>query len=336
MKGAAGVMRQKIFEILLEESDYISGEEISERLGVSRTAVWKHIKALKEDGYQIEAVPRKGYTLKNRVDKLLKTEITAELQTIKWSKDNIYTYGSVDSTNIIAKKFAAEGKPEGTFVIAEEQTKGKGRMGRDWSSPYGKGIWFSFILRPEILPVRASEITFVISVGIREGIKRYTGKDVKIKWPNDILLDQKKIVGILTEISAEIERINYIVAGIGINANQDLEDFPEELQQKATSLKICTSKEIDRNKLLRFIIEELEKMYITYVEKGFAEILSIWEKHNITLGKRVKAVTFDSEINGLAEKIDEQGYLVIKDDQGKEHKVVAGDVSLRREDGSYI
>ena len=137
-------------------------------------------------------------------------------------------------------------------------------------------------------------------------------------------------------ISAEIERINYIVAGIGINANQDLEDFPEELQQKATSLKICTSKEIDRNKLLRFIIEELEKMYITYVEKGFAEILSIWEKHNITLGKRVKAVTFDSEINGLAEKIDEQGYLVIKDDQGKEHKVVAGDVSLRREDGSYI
>lgn len=329
-------MKQKIFEILLEEDNHISGEEISDRLGVSRTAIWKHINALKEDGYEIEALPRKGYLLKNRVKKLLKTEIVSELKTNFWKKENIFTYDQVDSTNIIAKKFAREGKGEGLIVVAEQQVKGKGRMGREWISPYGKGIWFSVILRPEIPPARASEITFVIAVGIMEGIKRYTGRDVKIKWPNDILLENKKIVGILTEISAEIERINYIIAGIGINANQDIEDFPEELRQKASSLKMIINNEVDRNKLLRFIIEDLEKIYYTYKEDGFGKILNIWKENNVTLNKRVKAITFDSEIVGMAERVDEEGYLIIKDDHGKEHRIIAGDVSLRKEDGSYI
>lgn len=329
-------MKQKIFKILLEEKEYLSGEEISERLGVSRTAVWKQINALKEDGYIIEAIPRKGYLLKNRVDKLLKTEIITELNLKYWDKENIYTYDQVDSTNTIAKKLAGEGKEEGTFVIAEEQTKGKGRMGRDWISPYGKGIWVSFILKPEILPVRASEITFVVAVGIMEGIKKYINKDVKIKWPNDILLDGKKIVGILTEISAEVERINYIVAGIGINANQEISDFPMEIREKATSLKINTGKIINRNELLRKIIEEMEKTYFLYKKEGFNKILDLWKENNITLGKRVKAITFDGEIIGIAERIDDEGYLIIKDDEGKDNKILAGDVSLRNEDGSYI
>ena len=329
-------MKQKIFKILSEENNYVSGEEISERLGVSRTAVWKHINALKEDGYEIEAVPRKGYLLKNRLRKLLKTEIITELNTKHWNKDNIYTYEQVDSTNIIAKKMAREGKEEGTIVVAEQQLKGKGRMGREWISPYGKGIWFSIILRPEIPPAKASEITFVVAAGIMQGIKRYTGKDVKIKWPNDILLDNKKIVGILTEISAEMERINYVVPGIGINANQDPEDFPEEIRERASSLKVLTDKEIDRNKLLRFIIEDLEKIYYTYKEDGFEKILKIWTDNNVTLGKRVKAIFFDSEIVGVAERIDGEGYLIIRDDYNKEHRILAGDVSLRKEDGTYV
>lgn len=329
-------LKQKIFEILLEKGTSISGEEISERVGISRTAVWKHINALKEDGYEIESIPRKGYLLKTRTAKLLRTEILAGLHTRVWDKEHIYTYDQVDSTNILAKKMAAEGKPEGTFVIAEEQTKGKGRMGRDWSSPHGKGIWFSFVLRPQIPPVRASEITFVIAVGVMEGIRRYSGREVKIKWPNDILLDQKKLVGILTEISAEIERINYIVAGIGINANQDIEDFPEEIRSKATSLKLATAKEVNRNRLMALVIEELERIWILYQEEGFSAILRLWEVHNITLGKRVKAISFDKELVGLAEKIDQEGYLIIRDDLGQEHRIVAGDVSLRKEDGSYI
>lgn len=329
-------MKQKIFKILLEAKEHLSGEEISEKLGVSRTAIWKHINALKEDGYDIEAVPRKGYLLKNRVDKLLKTEIITELNLKYWNKENIFTYDQVDSTNIIGKKFAAEGKEEGTFIIAEEQTKGKGRMGREWVSTYGKGIWLSFILRPEIVPVRASEITFVIAVGIMEGIKKHIKKEVKIKWPNDILLEGKKIVGILTEISAEMERINYIVAGIGINANQDLEDFPEEIRFKATSLKINTGKHINRNQLLREIIQEMERVYYIYINEGFKKILDLWKENNITLGRRVKAITFEGEIIGIAEKIDDEGYLIIKDDNGKENKILAGDVSLRNEDGSYF
>lgn len=329
-------LKQKIFKMLLEEKEYISGEEISERLGVSRTAIWKHINSLKEDGYEIEAVPRKGYILKYRPDKLIGTEIVTELNLKKWDKNNVYTYDQVDSTNTIAKKLANEGKEEGTFVIAEEQLKGKGRMGREWVSPHGKGIWVSFILRPEILPVHASEITFVIAVGIMEGIKKYTGHDVKIKWPNDILINGKKIVGILTEISAEMERINYIVAGVGINANQNVDDFPEEIKIKATSLKIATGKNINRNELLRKIIEEMENIYFLYKKKGFERILEIWEQNNITLGRRVKAITFDGEIVGYAEKIDKEGYLIIRDDSGKENKILAGDVSLRNEDGSYF
>jgi BirA family biotin operon repressor/biotin-[acetyl-CoA-carboxylase] ligase len=329
-------VKQKVFKILLEAKDHLSGEEISERLGVSRTAIWKHINALKEDGYDIEAVPRKGYLLKNRVDKLLRTEIITELNLKHWNKENIYTYDQVDSTNIIGKKFAAEGKEEGTFIIAEEQTKGKGRMGRDWVSPYGKGIWLSFILRPEIIPLRASEITFVIAVGIMEGIKKHINKEVKIKWPNDILLDGKKIVGILTEISAEMERINYIVAGIGINANQDIEDFPEDIRVKATSLRLNTGKYINRNELLRELIEEMERIYFIYKNEGFKKILEFWKENNATLGRRVKAITFDGEITGVAERIDDEGYLIILDDQGNENKILAGDVSLRNEDGSYF
>lgn len=329
-------MKQKVFKILLDAKEHLSGEEISERLGVSRTAIWKHINALKEDGYDIEAVPRKGYLLRNRVDKLLRTEIITELNLKHWDKENIYTYDQVDSTNIIGKKFAAEGKEEGTFIIAEEQTNGKGRMGREWVSPYGKGIWLSFILRPEIIPLRASEITFVVAVGIMEGIKKYINKEVKIKWPNDILLDGKKIVGILTEISAEMERINYIVAGIGINANQDLEDFPEDIRVKATSLKLNTGEYINRNELLREIIQEMEKIYYIYKEEGFKKILELWKANNITLGRRVKAITFEGEIIGVAKKIDDEGYLIIVDDKGKENKILAGDVSLRNEDGSYF
>ena len=329
-------LKQKIFKMLLEEKEYISGEEISERLGVSRTAIWKHINSLKEDGYEIEAVPRKGYILKYRPDKLIGTEIVTELNLKKWDKNNVYTYDQVDSTNTIAKKLANEGKEEGTFIIAEEQLKGKGRMGREWVSPHGKGIWVSFILRPEILPVHASEITFVIAVGIMEGIKKYTGHEVKIKWPNDILIDGKKIVGILTEISAEMERINYIVAGVGINANQNVDDFPDEIKFKATSLKIATGKNINRNELLRKIIEEMENIYFLYKEQGFEKILEIWKLNNITLGRRVKAITFDGEIIGWAEKIDKEGYLIIRDDSGKENKILAGDVSLRNEDGSYF
>lgn len=329
-------MKNKIFKILLEEENYISGEEISDLLGISRSGVWKHINSLKEDGYDIEGIPRKGYMLKNRVDKLLLTEIITELNLKHWKKENIYTYDTVDSTNIIAKKNAGEGKEEGSFFIAEEQTKGKGRMGRDWSSLRGKGIWFSFILRPEIMPTKASEITFVIAVGIMEGIKKQINKDIKIKWPNDILLDGKKIVGILTEISAEMERINYIIAGVGINVNQNIEDFPEDIRNKATSLKINTGESVNRNELLRNIIEEMERVYFFYKKEGFGVIIDIWKNNNITLGRRVKAITFDSEIIGFAERIDDEGYLIIKDDAGKENKILAGDVSLRNEDGSYF
>ncbi len=329
-------MKQKIFNILAEEKDYISGEKISASLGVSRTAVWKQINSLKDEGYEIESVPKKGYLLKKRPDKVLATEIINGLNLQEWSKDNIFIYEQVDSTNIIAKRMAAQGQAEGSFIIAEEQIKGRGRMDRNWLSPSGKGVWISFILRPEILPVKASEITFVVAAGIMEGIKAHTGQDVKIKWPNDLLLNSKKICGILTEISAEIERVKYIVAGVGINVAQEPEDFPPEIREKASSLERESGQKINRNQLIKSIIEEMERIYFLYKREGFEKVLDIWRANNITLGRRVKAITREEEIIGLAEKIDQEGFLIIRDDQGNEHKIIAGDVSLRNEDGSYI
>lgn len=329
-------MKQKIFNILAKEKDYISGEKISASLGVSRTAVWKQINALKDEGYEIESVPKKGYLLKKRPEKILATEIINGLSLKHWDRDNIYTYEQVDSTNIIAKRMAAQGQAEGSFIIAEEQIKGRGRMDRNWLSPSGKGVWISFILRPDILPMKASEITFVVAVGIMEGIKAHTGLDVKIKWPNDLLLNNKKICGILTEISAEIERIKYIVAGVGINVAQKKEDFPDEIKEKASSLERELGQKINRNQLIQNVIEEMERVYFLYREEGFEKILDIWRVNNITLGRRVKAITREEEIIGLAEKIDSEGFLIIREDQGKTHKIIAGDVSLRNEDGSYI
>lgn len=329
-------MKQKVFNILLDQKDYISGEKISQELGVSRTAIWKQINALREEGYEIDSLSKRGYLLKKRPNKLLATEIISGLELKHWNPNNVYTYEQVDSTNTIAKKMASQGQEEGSFIIAEEQLKGKGRMGREWLSPQGKGIWISFILRPDILPMQASQITFVVVAGILQGIKKYTGAQVKIKWPNDLLLNRKKITGILTEISAEIERINYIIAGVGINVGQEPEDFPPEIRERASSLEAETGEEINHNKLVQTIISEMEKVYFLYKEEGFEEILKIWRENNITLGRRVRAITMDGQIKGLAENIDQEGFLIIKEDSGEVHKIMAGDVSLRNEDGSYI
>lgn len=328
-------MKNKILKILDASQDYISGEDISDKCGISRTAIWKHINTLKEEGYQIDSQPRVGYKLLKRPDALLDIEILTGLDTIKWGKEELYTFEEIDSTNIYAKKLASTGKPEGTVVVAEEQTLGKGRLGRKWESPRGKGIWLSFILRPPILPAQAPKITFVVAVGMVRALKKALNIEAKIKWPNDILINKKKVCGILTEISAEIERINYIVVGIGVNAQQNIEDFPPEFRDKATSLKIASSQKVSRVKILQCILEEMEYTYNFYLNKGFAGIINLWREYSITLGEEIKVITHEEEIFGTAIDVADDCCLLVKDESGRIHKIIAGDVSLRKANGEY-
>ncbi|SMB93463.1 BirA family transcriptional regulator, biotin operon repressor / biotin-[acetyl-CoA-carboxylase] ligase [Desulfonispora thiosulfatigenes DSM 11270] len=323
-------MKNKILNIISSSAEYISGEEISNKYGVSRTAIWKHINALKQEGYQIESFPRKGYKLIQRPDILLENEVLTNLNTSKWGKEKFYFLNEVDSTNNYAKKLASEGKPEGTVIVAEEQSAGKGRLSRKWISAKGKGIWTSFILRPNILPNFAAQITLVMAVGMIKALEKNLGVSAKIKWPNDILINDLKVCGILTEMSAEIDRINYVIVGIGLNVNQSNDDFPDEIQDSATSLKICLGKEIKRVQMLQVILEEIEKVYNLYLEKGFSEILDEWKNNSCTLGQEVIVKMPKEIIEGMAIDIDSGGCLIVKDKENIIHKIIAGDVLVRK------
>jgi len=308
--------------------EFVSGEEISRSLSLSRTAVWKHIQSLKDDGYVIEAVSRRGYRLIKLPDKLLSSEIGYKLKTTLFDK-NIYHFDEIGSTNDVANGAALKGAPEGTLFVAEKQVKGKGRLGRRWVSPSG-GIWFSMILRPEISPIDASKITILAGVAAAKAIEVETGLKVQLKWPNDILVDGKKVAGILTEMSAEADKINFVVVGLGINVNFDTRVFPEELRDKVTTLKDELGAEVDRVILLKTVLKEFEKVYFSLKEDGFKKVLLEWKNICGMLGKRVKISTLDGEIEGKALDIDEHGGLLLKLFSGEMRTIYSGDVVIKK------
>ncbi|MDF2568605.1 MAG: birA [Sporomusa sp.] len=321
-------MRTAILELLKHNSgQYISGEDISHTLKVSRTAVWKHIRALKLDGYSIEAHPRLGYALRQNTDRLLPAEIKAQLTSTVLGRE-IHYYSELDSTNNEAKKLAVNGCPEGTIVVAEAQVTGRGRLARGWFSPHGKGIWLSVVLRPPFSPMDAAKCTLMAAVGVNRAINAVTGAGCGIKWPNDILWQGRKVVGILTEMSAEIDAINHIVIGMGINVNIEEQEFPSEIAATATSLAVAAGSQVSRVKLLTAILSELEAVYNTVKDMGFAPVLADWKSQSITLGQQVDVHGFDRSFTGLAIDIDADGALLIKTPQGIE-RVMAGDVSIR-------
>lgn len=321
-------MRSTILELLRNTAGkYISGEEIAKKLQVSRTAVWKHIRELKQAGYAIESHSRKGYALLDAPDLLLPNEIKNNLKS-KLLGQQIEYEEEVGSTNNEAKILAANGVKDGTIVVSEMQKNGRGRISRGWFSPYGKGIWCSVILKPNFLPQDAPKCTLMAAVAVTKAIYNITNVKVGIKWPNDILYNGKKLVGILTEMNAEMDRINYIVIGMGINVNLDEKDFPDELQEIATSLSTIKEEKISRVKLLCEILKQLEKLYQEAMEKGFTEILTEWKKYSITLGQHVNVIGLNHTFDGIAVDIDKDGALLVKTD--KEIKtVLAGDVSIR-------
>lgn len=328
-------MKKRILEILLKNrNDFLSGEDISKSLSVTRTAIWKQINALKEEGYEIESVPRKGYQLIGLPDILNKEEITIDLKT-DCIGQNFFVFEEVDSTNERAKQLAFQGSPEGTIVLTEKQTKGKGRLSRYWESPQGKGLWFSIILRPALKPFLAPQLTFVSAVAVCRALRNITGLEVFIKWPNDIVCKGRKICGISTELNAEIDVINYVIVGIGVNVKQNIDDFPEELKGKAISLKMASDYEYRRKEVLQNILFEYEIEYKHYLQNGFSNVLDNWREMNTTLGREVIVKAIDEEYSGIAVDVDEEGYLMVENERGI-FRVVAGDVSIRRIDGSYV
>lgn len=306
---------------------FVSGEGIAEKLDVSRTAIWKHIQSLRKRGYKISSSERLGYKLDDTPDLLLPEIVQYGLRTKIIGADSRIVYkNSVESTNELAKKLAYDGAADGTIVIAEEQTGGKGRLARNFFSPKEKGLWFSVILRPQCLPKDAPKFTLMAAVAVARAMEKFNLR-AGIKWPNDILFDGKKLVGILTEMSAEIGHVNYIVIGIGINVNVRREEFPADIREIATSLSEMAGENLNRVEFFRAVLEELDKLYI---ENNFDEVFKIWRKYNITLGEKVTVLSAESgEIfTGLAVDIDAEGALIV--DSGGEKKIVyAGDVSIR-------
>ncbi|MDK2800770.1 MAG: BirA family transcriptional regulator [Clostridiales bacterium] len=323
-------MKAQILKALKEGSEqYISGEELSNRMGVSRTAIWKYIAALREEGYDIESSPRKGYRLISSPEILSAEEIQAELSTKFFGKEIIY-FDTVTSTNTIAKEIAGKDCQDGTVVIADQQTGGKGRLGRNWSSPPHTGIWMSIVLRPDILPFQAPFITILAALAVARSIKQVAQIAPKIKWPNDIILNRKKVCGILTEMSAEIERINYIVVGIGINVNMDAEDFSPEIREMATSIKMVTGQAVQRKVLVRKILENFEEIYVNANNSNLKnELMDEYRKYSLTLGSRVKVVYKNQEIKGTAVEVTDEGELIIETDDGVKQKIMSGEVSVR-------
>ncbi len=328
--------------------NYVSGEEISNRMGVSRTTIWKHIKKLREKGYIIDSTTNKGYSLSNVPDRIIPEEVFIRLKTKEIGQE-ILVYDSLSSTNDKAKELAREGCKSGTVIIAEEQTAGKGRLGRKWYSPAGSGLCLSIILmKPQIMPIKSPFLTITASIAVLKalssiekgtGIIEESDKDlnkiihkvknsVEIKWPNDILISDKKVSGILSEMSADMDYIKYAVIGIGINVNQEL--FPEEIAGLATSLKIEYKQTIIRNKLLGIILESFEKYYNLLLAGKEKELLTVWKKNLAIIGEEVTIFSNDNVYYGKVLDISDQGELILLDYNGTDRKFWAGDVTLRK------
>ena len=321
-------MKEEILRLLKDsKGEFISGEKISERFGVSRAAIWKYINALKEEGYEIESVPRRGYRIVSSPDILTYEEVKGYLKTRFMGRDICY-FDTIDSTNIKAKELAMC-KAEGTVVISEEQTLGRGRMGRNWISPKGKGIWMSLILKPKIGPMKVAKITQIGAAAVNLALNDL-GIQSFVKWPNDIVINGKKVCGILTEMSCELNMINYVVMGMGINVNLDKEDFQDEVSKVGTSLKVETGKFVDRKKLLGVFLNRFEELYIPFVEEdNFKDTLNVCRENSILIGKEVKIIRGDEEKKGKVLDIDEEGELVVSYEDGRIENVLSGEVSVR-------
>ena len=322
-------MDDEILQLLREHSSaFLSGEEISRRLRVSRTAVWKRIERLRTLGYEIEASTRSGYRLIQSPDLLIPSEVKPLLKT-KWMGKTIHYFQTLDSTNSKAYQLALNGAEEGEAVISESQEKGRGRLGRQWFSPPFLNLYLSVILRPKIPPHQASLNTLMAAIATAEAIQKFSGLLPLIKWPNDILLRDRKVAGLLNEIHSEMDRIHFVILGIGVNVNTEANMFSKEIRAVATSLKIEMGQTVSRKVFLQILLQELERWYAIFLEEGSAVILKAWRDRAHIKGRRVKVTSFGETVAGIAIDVDSDGALILETADGRQRRVMAGDIEYK-------
>ncbi|MCD8230702.1 MAG: biotin--[acetyl-CoA-carboxylase] ligase [Clostridiales bacterium] len=319
-------MREEILKLLQETDGFLSGQEISERFGVSRTSIWKAIRQLEEAGYEIEAVRNKGYRLSFEPDFLTAALVEKYLDT-EWAGRPTQVFDEVDSTNSEVKRQAEDGAGHGLLVIGEQQSSGRGRRGRTWESPKGAGIFMSLLLKPDIAPGHASMLTLVMGLAVRDALEQMGVPDVKIKWPNDIICSGKKICGILTEMSAQMDYINYIVVGVGINVHN--REFPEAVERVATSVLQQTGRRICRAELAAKCMEQFEKYYAVFLKtEDLSGLLDLYQSHLVNCDRKVLVSDLKQDYTGIARGINADGELLVETGDGLKY-VSAGEVSVR-------
>lgn len=323
---------QHILRALREAGDSgIHGTAISEELGISRTAVWSHIEELRGLGFGIDAEPHSGYRMTTVPDVLLGDDIQSQLDPDTLIGRDIRVFRETASTNQLVDHMGLSGEKEGLVVFAESQTQGRGRLGRKWISPQNKGLWFSVLLRPPLRPPEMTQLTVIAATALSRAIRDVTGLKPDIKWPNDILINGRKVAGVLTEMSAEPDRVLHAVLGIGVDVNLEHNDFPPELHSIATSLRLESGNPVMRSTLAVRLLEALDQDYKRILNHEFQTVSEEWESQCITLGKRVRIHQMDRTFEGFAESLDSEGALMIRNPAGHLERITGGDVTFEKD-----
>ena len=304
----------------------LSGEELARRLGCSRAAVWKQIGALRRLGYRIEARHAHGYALAGAPDRLGPAELEPHLAG-RWR--DIRWLAETDSTQRVARELARAGAAEGTVVIAEAQTAGRGRLGRTWHSPRGVNLYCSIVLRPPLPPAAVPQVALVAGVAVAAALAEMPGLAPRVKWPNDVLIDGRKVAGILTEMEAEVERVHHVILGIGVNLNAPRAAFPPELRERATSLFLATGRRVDRAAVTGRLLAALEARYGRFLEGGFEAVRAEWESYSCLTGTDVRVASAEGEMAGRVLGLDTDGALMLARPDGTSTRIVAGEVTVR-------
>jgi BirA family biotin operon repressor/biotin-[acetyl-CoA-carboxylase] ligase len=320
----------KILSALRENPAGVSGAELAEQLGISRAAVWARIEELRQVGYDIAAGPHSGYRLVGVPDALHADDLLSRLGKTRVVGRDIQVFERTTSTNDVIEKLARDGVKEGAVVFAESQTKGRGRLGRKWLSPERKGLWFSILLRPDLRPQETTQLTVASATALRRAIQNVTGLSPEIKWPNDILVGGKKVAGILTELSAELDRVKHVILGVGVDVNLGAGEFPPELRKLATSLKIESGRAVSRPELAAAILRELDFDYARICAGKFTAVADEWEAHCTTIGRNVTVQIGGRKLRGRAESLDDDGALLLRTEHGRLEPITGGDVTLEK------
>jgi BirA family biotin operon repressor/biotin-[acetyl-CoA-carboxylase] ligase len=309
----------------------VSGAELSRQLGISRAAIWARLQALRELGYDIEASPHLGYRLVSAPDLLHADDLLSRLGKTRVIGRDIRVFERTTSTNDIMARLAGDGVKEGAVVFAESQSRGRGRLGRHWISPPRQGLWFSILLRPDLAPQSATQLTVAAATALARALAQQTGLAPEIKWPNDLLMGGKKVAGILTELTAELDHVKEVVLGIGVNVNLELSELPRELRSAATSLRIESGQAVDRAELAVAILREMDDDYERVRRGQFESVAAEWQQHCGTLGRQVSIRMGERVIRGRAEALDGQGALLLRTQHGHLERIIGGDVTMEKE-----